>query len=96
MLIRHRRDQNQAAIVRALRKAGATVVITADVGGGFPDLVVGWNGVTYLVEVKNRTKLSESQQRFIERWRGGPIVVLSSLDDVAQFLEGKVGCVSGF
>ena len=83
----HRRDLNQSAIVRALRKAGATVVITADVGGGFPDLVVGWNGVTYLVEVKNRTKLSESQQSFIERWRGGPIIVLRTVDDVVRFLQ---------
>jgi Holliday junction resolvase len=83
----HRRDLNQSAIVRALRDAGATVVITADVGGGFPDLVVGWRGKTYLVEVKNLTQLSAKQLEFIERWRGGPIIVLRTVDDVVRFLQ---------
>jgi Holliday junction resolvase len=83
----HRRDLNQSATVRALRDAGATVVITADVGGGFPDLVVGWRGKTYLVEVKNLTQLSEKQLEFIERWRGGPVIVLRTVDDVVRFLQ---------
>jgi Holliday junction resolvase len=83
----HRRDLNQSAIVRVLRDAGATVVITADVGGGFPDLVVGWRGKTYLVEVKNLTQLSEKQLEFIERWRGGPVIVLRTVDDVVRFLQ---------
>jgi Holliday junction resolvase len=83
----HRRDLNQSAIVRVLRDAGATVVITADIGGGFPDLVVGWRGKTYLVEVKNLTQLSEKQLEFIERWRGGPIIVLRTVDDVVRFLQ---------
>jgi Holliday junction resolvase len=83
----HRRDLNQSAIVRVLRDAGATVVITADMGGGFPDLVVGWRGKTYLVEVKNLTQLSEKQLEFIERWRGGPVIVLRTVDDVVRFLQ---------
>jgi Holliday junction resolvase len=83
----HRRDLNQSAIVRVLRDAGATVVITADIGGGFPDLVVGWRGKTYLVEVKNLTQLSEKQLEFIERWRGGPVIVLRTVDDVVRFLQ---------
>jgi Holliday junction resolvase len=83
----HRHDLNQSAIVRVLRDAGATVVITADIGGGFPDLVVGWRGKTYLVEVKNLTQLSEKQLEFIERWRGGPVIVLRTVDDVVRFLQ---------
>ena len=83
-----RRDANQRRIVDALRRMGASVVITADVGGGFPDLVVGWGGETYLVEVKNRTKLSESQRRFREKWRGGEIIVVRNVEEAVEWLQG--------
>ena len=80
-----RRDANQRKIVAALRRLGMSVVITADVGGGFPDLVVGYRGVTYLVEVKNATKLRKKQIAFREAWKGGPVWVLRNLDDVLHF-----------
>lgn len=46
-----RRDDNESAIVAALRAAGASVAIM-DNGDGFPDLLVGYHGVTFLLEVK--------------------------------------------
>jgi Holliday junction resolvase len=81
-----RRDANQRKIVQVLRKLGASVVITADVGRGFPDLVVGYGGVTYLVEVKNRSTLRRSQRAFREQWRGGEIVLLRSPEEAVQWL----------
>lgn len=45
-------DRNQPEIVSALRSIGASVLITSNQGGGFPDLVVGWRGHNYLLEVK--------------------------------------------
>lgn len=36
-----RTDANQAAIVAALRRCGASVVDLSGVGNGFPDLIVG-------------------------------------------------------
>lgn len=39
-------DANQSALVKVLRKAGATVTSTHEVGRGFPDLVAGVRGLT--------------------------------------------------
>jgi len=46
-------DVNQAAIVRALRESGASVAVLSSVGRGLPDLLVGFQGVNFLLEVKN-------------------------------------------
>jgi Holliday junction resolvase len=81
-----RRDANQRKIVQVLRKLGASVAITADVGRGFPDLVVGYGGMTYLVEVKNHSTLRRSQRAFREQWRGGEIVLLRSPEEAVQWL----------
>ena len=49
-----RRDAAEPAIVAALRAAGASVEIISN-GDGLPDLMVGYRGVTYHLEVKNPT-----------------------------------------
>lgn len=45
-------DKNQAAIVQGLRKVGAKVQSIAEVGDGCPDLLVGFRGTWYAIEVK--------------------------------------------
>lgn len=76
-----RTDSNQAEIVAALRRAGASVAITSSLGGGFPDLVAGLNGKTYLLEVKDGTKppskrrLTPAESRFHASWLGHVCVV---------------------
>lgn len=62
-------DANQAQIVSALRAAGAYVWVI-----GLPvDLLVGFAGQTYLVEVKDGSKkhLTKLQQDFFASWCGG-------------------------
>lgn len=82
-------DDNQAAIVAALRQAGASVAITSGVGGGFPDLVVGYRGANYLMEVKDgrkpasRWRLTEAEQRFFDDWLGEANVVKSVREALA-------------
>lgn len=49
-------DENQPAIVSALRKAGAFVHICSAYGAGFPDLFCAYQGKPYLIEVKNPAK----------------------------------------
>ena len=49
-------DANQTQVVIALRAAGATVQSLAAVGVGVPDLLVGFRGQTYLMEVKDGQK----------------------------------------
>ena len=49
-------DANQAEIVKALRKVGATVQPLHRVGQGCPDLAVGHGGVNHMIEVKDGSK----------------------------------------
>lgn len=74
-------DANQAAIVAALRSAGASVTPLHMVGRGFPDLAVGYRGVNHLLEVKDGSKppsvrrLTSDEAEWHETWRGSAAVV---------------------
>lgn len=72
MRLRAKVDDNQKVIVEALRKAGRAVAITSTVGNGFPDLVVGFGGKNFLLEIKktSKSKLTPDQLEFISFWRG--------------------------
>lgn len=48
-------DANQTEIVTALRRVGATVQITSQLKNAF-DLLVGYNGKLFIVEVKDGNK----------------------------------------
>jgi len=64
-------DTNQDQIVSALRSAGAYVWII-----GLPvDLLVGYKGHTFLVEIKtnNKKKFTKLQTDFFENWSGGTL-----------------------
>ena len=86
-------DENQAEIVKALRKAGATVRIITQ-GEGIPDLLVGFKGETMLFEVKDGDKppsartLTKMEQDFFHEWRGGICAIVESVDDALRILEG--------
>jgi len=69
-------DSNQAAIVQALRDAGAYVWII-----GLPvDLLVGYKDRTLLMEVKTTSKkrLTGLQATFFEKWTGGTLCRVDS------------------
>ena len=69
-------DENQAAIVQALREAGAYVWII-----GLPvDLLVGYKDRTLLMEVKTTSKkrLTGLQADFFEKWMGGTLCRVDS------------------
>jgi len=92
-----RADGNQEQIVSALRKVGAFVQITSTVGHGFPDLVCGYRGVTYLLEIKSDGigigrkgdgDLTEEQIEWHLAWRGGPLKVVCSVKDALD----AIGC----
>ncbi len=69
-------DENQPEIVKALRNVGATVTPTHAAGGGFPDLVVGFRGVNFLLEIKDdakppsKQKLTPDQEQWHGSWQG--------------------------
>ncbi len=74
-------DKNQPEIVKALRAVGATVTSLAPVGDGCPDLLVGYRGETYLMEVKTATgKLTPDQVKWQESWRGDPVSTVCTIE----------------
>jgi hypothetical protein len=75
----HQLDANHGAIREGLEAVGATVD-----GKGPLDLLVGFRGANYLLEVKTaKGKLRPSQERFMARWRGQAIVV-RTLDEALK------------
>ncbi len=94
-------DANQAAIVAALRAAGASVQHLHAVGQGCPDLVVGWLGrdgvrEVALVEVKDGAKppsarrLTPDQEDWHAEWRGRPPVVVTSVREALALIGVEV------
>jgi hypothetical protein len=65
-------DNKQPDIVSALREIGASVQLLASVGGGCPDLLVGWHGRNILIEVKDSPKAEFTAAQIIwwNDWRG--------------------------
>jgi hypothetical protein len=78
----HRSDGNQREIVDALRACGSEVQSLSSVGQGCPDLLVFHRDRLYLLEIKNGTKLRESQENFRARWKC--VRVVSSVDEALK------------
>jgi len=77
-------DANQQSIVKALRDAGAYVWII-----GLPvDLLVGFAGQTYLVEVKDGSKkrLTKLQEDFFASWCGGGLHRIESPESALRMI----------
>lgn len=85
-----RKDANSQEIVNALRGLGCTVFVLEPGAGGVPDLAIGYKGDTWLAEVKNgNAPFTPDQKRLFAEWRGNPILVLRSLEDVGFHFGGK-------
>jgi hypothetical protein len=77
-------DANQDQIVVALRAAGAYVWII-----GLPvDLLVGYKGHSFLVEIKTdaRKRLPPLQADFFESWCGGTLARIDSPDAALRMI----------
>lgn len=80
-----RTDANLTAIVEELRRLGLSVHVLNDV----VDLVVGYGGLSMLVEVKDgakppsRRQLTPAQLKFRETWTGG-IRLVTCLQDARE------------
>ena len=81
-------DANQDEVVKALEKIGCSVYDAHRIGGGLPDLIVGYRGLTMLVEVKTpKGKLREGQEQWIREWRGFTCVVRSPEDAIEKVMS---------
>jgi len=85
-------DQNQKAIVAALRTMGCTVAITSKLGFGFPDLVILLDKIVYLIEIKNgikpksAQKLTPHEQKFHDNWKKA-VIILNSIESAVEFVN---------
>ena len=88
---KNRRDANEADLIAELRAHGFSVYMMDQ-----PlDLLVGYAGRTYLVEIKTpEGKLTEAQREFLDGWRGDATVLRTS-DDVAIFARVVKGMTDG-
>jgi len=80
-------DANQTQIVSALRAAGAYVWVI-----GLPvDLLCGYNGHTFLVEIKTneKKKLTKLQTEFFEQWLGGTLCRIDSPEAALRMIGVK-------
>lgn len=83
-------DTNQAAIVAALRGAGASVQCLHTIGRGCPDLLVGWQGKNILMEVKDgKADLTPDEQKWRAGWRG-QFFIVRSVEDALYILFDRV------
>ena len=75
------RDTNHKEIVGLFKKMGCSVLDLAAVGGGCPDILVGLNGKTMLVEIKSKNgKLNNKQIEFSKNWKGNLAVCRYNCD----------------
>ena len=83
-------DANQADIVRDLRDMGCSVTLLHAVGGGVPDLMVGWQGETFLLEIKDGNKppsarkKTDAQVIWHDAWRGKPVAVVCNIREALE------------
>jgi hypothetical protein len=78
------RDKAEPDIVKALEGVGASVTKLS--AKGVPDLLVGYQGTTYLLEVKtpgaskggNNGRSNAGQSEWRQAWRGGPVFVVET------------------
>lgn len=89
----NRIDATQPAIVKALRQIGAFVQPLNAVKGGCPDLLVGYRGRWFVMEVKDGgkppsgRKLTEDELEWWQSVRGiAPVSLAENVDDAIKII----------
>lgn len=80
---RGRVDGNHKEIVKALRDVGASVQSLADLGKGVPDILVGFRGDNYIMEIKDwrqppsKRRLTPDEKKWHQLW-AGPVCIVET------------------
>ena len=82
-------DSNQKEIVKAFKDLGCSVFDTSRVGQGFPDLLVGRNKKTVLVEIKSSEKavFTTAQELFMMNWKGSTVVRINDIEGAIRLVK---------
>lgn len=89
-----KRDANEPEIIEALEAIPGVVVIPQDKP---VDLLVGYDGGTFLLEVKNpkgKNRIEPDQADFFEEWTGGPALVVRTPEDALEAIGAAVSSLS--
>ena len=80
-------DANQPAIVQALRAVGASVLHCHQLKNCF-DILVGYRGRTFLMEIKatDKDKLTAGEAEFQRTWRGTEYHIVYTADQAIQII----------
>lgn len=86
-------DTNQKQIMDLCRKVpGLSVATIHTVGRGLPDLIMGYKGMNFLIEIKDgkksasRKKLTPDEEKFHKNWKGR-IDIVEKFDDILLLLK---------
>lgn len=85
-------DANHKQIINQLRKIpNISVFSTHTIGKGFPDIVIGYKGFNYLIEIKDgaksksQKKLTEAEEKFFFDWNG-QVSIAENIDDILKII----------
>lgn len=84
-----KKDANHPEIVKNLIQCGADVIEIHRVGGKAPDVIVGWQGTTVLLEIKGTPQNNAheaAQEEGHKLWRGGPRCTVRSWSEAWDFV----------
>lgn len=82
-------DKNQSEIINAFKQLGASVLDCSHVGGGMPDILIGYRGHTVLVEIKSSVKahFTEPQLKFMENWKGSAVCRINDIQGAITLVK---------
>ena len=81
-----RTDKNHLCITNSLRQIGCSVQDLSTVGNGCPDIIVGFRGKNYFLEIKSeKGKLNKRQIRYHKHWQG-QVATIKSFEDALDVL----------
>lgn len=90
-MIAKRVDDNQAKLVKQIRRLGITVVHLHTIGKGCPDLLLGYRNKNFLIELKDslktpsQKKLTHDEQEFFDTWKG-QVSKCETIDDILKVI----------
>lgn len=86
--MRAKRDANHCQVLAWYEELGCSVADTHAAGLGVPDAFVGCVGQCHPVEIKtDEGRLLPSQETFIAKWRGSPVRVVRTQQDVIDHVQ---------
>mgnify|MGYP003340286181 CR=1 FL=1 len=82
-------DVNQSELIKVFKQLGCSVFDTSRVAGGFPDLMIGKNKKTVLVEIKSseKAKYTAAQELFMMNWRGSTVVRINDIEGAIRLVK---------